>query len=66
MWYVDEPKLDVFPSLEDDMKFYVKKEDNVLPEKRALRIPNMERAIYGDHARARLCVPVYPFTLRRG
>ncbi len=55
LWYVDEPKAwTYFHRFEDDVNFYVKYADNpFLPELRALRIPNMERAIYGDHARPR-------------
>jgi hypothetical protein len=64
LWYVDEPKAwTYFHRFEDDVNFYVKYADNpFLPELRALRLPNMERAIYGDHARTP-ARPVYPFTL---
>jgi hypothetical protein len=64
LWYVDEPKAwTYFHRFEDDVNFYLKYADNpFLPELRALRIPNMERAIYGDHARTP-ARPVYPFTL---
>jgi TLP18.3/Psb32/MOLO-1 phosphatase superfamily protein len=64
LWYVDEPKAwTYFHRFEDDVNFYVKYADNpFLPALRALRIPNMDRAIYGDHARTPER-PLYPFTL---
>jgi hypothetical protein len=64
LWYVDEPKAwTYFHRFEDDVNFYVKYADNpFLPELRALRMPNMERAIYGDHARTPARSD-YPFTL---
>jgi hypothetical protein len=64
LWYVDEPKAwTYFHRYEDDVNFYVKYADNpFLPELRSLSIPNMARAIYGDHARTP-ARPVYPFAL---
>jgi len=64
LWYVDEPKAwTYFHRFEDDVNFYVKYADNpFLPGLRALHIPNMERAIYGDHAHTPER-PVYPFAL---
>ncbi|HTS55182.1 MAG TPA: TPM domain-containing protein [Burkholderiales bacterium] len=64
LWYVDEPKAwTYFHRFEDDVNFYLKYADNpFLPELRALRIPNMDRAIYGDHARTP-ARPGYPFKL---
>jgi predicted Zn-dependent protease len=61
---VDEPKAwTYFHRFEDDVNFHVKYADNpFLPELRALGVPNMDRAIYGNH------VPTpprsaYPFAL---
>ena len=64
LWYVDEPKAwTYFHRFEDDVNFYVKYADNpFLPELRALHMPNMERAIYGDHGRT-AARPAYPFAL---
>ena len=64
LWYVDEPKAwTYFHRFEDDVNFYVKYADNpFLPELRALPMPNMERAIYGDHVRTPARSD-YPFTL---
>jgi len=64
LWYVDEPKAwTYFHRFEDDVNFYAKYADNpFLPALRALRIPNMERAIYGDHVHTP-ARPVYPSTL---
>lgn len=64
LWYVDEPKAwTYFHRFEDNVNFFVKYADNpFLPELRALRIPNMERAIFGDHAHTP-ALPVYPFSL---
>jgi hypothetical protein len=54
LWYVDEAKAwTYFHRYEDNVNFYVKYSDNpFLDSLRALRVPNMERAIYGDHAPA--------------
>ena len=64
LWYVDEPKAwTYFHRFEDDVNFYVKYADNpFLPRLRALHVPNMEHAIYGDHARTG-ARPAYPFAL---
>ena len=64
LWYVDEPKAwTYFHRFEDNVNFYVKYADNpFLPALRALHMPNMERAIYGDHA-GTPPRPIYPFAL---
>jgi hypothetical protein len=64
LWYVDEPKAwTYFHRFEDNVNFFVKYSDNpFLASLRALRLPNMERAIYGDHARAP-AAPAYPYSL---
>lgn len=64
LWYVDEPKAwTYFHRFEDNVDFYVKYADNpFFPALRALRMPNMERAIYGDHVRTP-ARPDYRFTL---
>ena len=64
LWYVDEPKAwTYFHRFEDDVNFFVKYADNpFLPELRALGIPNMGRAIYGEHVRTP-AEPAYPFSL---
>ena len=64
LWYVDEAKAwTYFHRFEDDVNFYAKYSDNAfLDALRARHVPNMERAIYGDHAHAP--VPLaYPFSL---
>jgi TLP18.3/Psb32/MOLO-1 phosphatase superfamily protein len=64
LWYVDEPKSwTYFHRFEDNVDFFVKYSDNAfLGALRALNAPNMERAIYGDHARTP-APPAYPFSL---
>jgi len=64
LWYVDEPKAwTYFHRFEDNVNFYVKYADNPFLESlRALHLPNMERAIYGDHARTP-ALPAYPYAL---
>jgi len=64
LWYVDEPKAwTYFHRFEDNVNFYVKYSDNpFLDALRSLNTPNMERAIYGDHARTP-APPAYPFSL---
>jgi tetratricopeptide (TPR) repeat protein len=64
LWYVDEAKSwTYFHRFEDNVNFFAKYSDNpFLDALRALRMPNMERAIYGDHAHAPAS-PAYPFSL---
>jgi hypothetical protein len=64
LWYVDEPKAwTYFHRFEDDVNFYVKYADNpFLAQLRALGMPNMARAIYGDHVPTP-ARPDYPFAL---
>jgi tetratricopeptide (TPR) repeat protein len=51
LWYVDEAKSWTwFHRYEDNVNFFVKYADNpFLGQLRALRLPNMERTIYGTH-----------------
>lgn len=64
LWYVDEPKgWTYFHRFEDNVNFYVKYADNpFLAQLRELKLPNMERAIYGDRARTP-ALPAYPHSL---
>lgn len=64
LWYVDEAKAwTYFHRFEDNVNFYVKYSDNPFFESlRALQAPNMQRSIYGDHARTP-DLPAYPFSL---
>jgi len=64
LWYVDEPKAwTYFHRYEDSDDFFVKYSDNpFLPQLRSLGIPNMERAIYADHAHTP-ALPPYPYPL---
>jgi len=64
LWYVDEPKTwTYFHRFEDDVNFLVKYADNpFLRRLRALRMPHMEDAIYGDHV-VTPDRPTYPFAL---
>jgi TPM domain len=64
LWYLDEPKSwTYFHRFEDNVNFYVKYSDNpFLGALRALKAPNMERAIYSDHARTPI-PSAYPFSL---
>ncbi len=66
LWYVDEPKSwTYFHRFEDNVNFFVKYGDNPLFRAlRALRMPNMARAIYGSHAHTP-AMPAYPFSLTR-
>jgi hypothetical protein len=64
LWYVDEPKAwTYFHRFEDNVNFFVKYADN--PFFTALRsehVPNMDGAIYGNHAGAPP-LRAYPFAL---
>jgi hypothetical protein len=64
LWYVDEAKTwTYFHRFEDNVNFFVKFSDNPFLEPlRALHLPNMERAIYGNHTRTPE-PPAYPFSL---
>jgi len=64
LWYVDEAKAwTYFHRFEDNVNFYVKYSDNpFFGSLRALQAPNMQRSIYGDHARTP-ALPAYPFSL---
>jgi hypothetical protein len=64
LWYVDEPKSwSYFHRFEDSVNFYAKYSDNpFLGQLRSLRLPNVEHAIYGDHAPTP-ARPAYPFAL---
>jgi tetratricopeptide (TPR) repeat protein len=64
LWYVDEPKAwTYFHRFEDNVNFYVKYADNpFLASLREMQLPNMDRAIYGDHARTP-ALPAYPYSL---
>jgi len=64
LWYVDEAKSwTYFHRFEDNRNFLVKFSDNpFLAPLRALRLPNMEHAIYGAHA-GTPPLPAYPFSL---
>jgi len=64
LWYVDEPKTwTYFHRFEDDVNFFMKYADNpFLARLRALRMPDMERAIYDDHV-GTPTPPAYPFEL---
>ncbi len=66
LWYVDEAKAwTYFHRFEDNVNFYVKYADNpFLAQLRADHTPNMERAIYGNHAHTPE-PPAYPFSLAR-
>ena len=54
LWYVDEPKAwTYFHRFEDGTNFFIKYADNpFVADLRALKLPNMSGAIYGNHARA--------------
>ncbi len=64
LWYVDEPKgWTYFHRFEDNVNFYVKYSDNpFLASLREMHLPNMDRAIYGDHAHTP-APPAYPYSL---
>jgi hypothetical protein len=64
LWYVDEAKSwTYFHRFEDDVNFYAKYSDNpFLDGLRPLQLPNLERTIYGGHARTPV-PPAYPFSL---
>ena len=63
-WYVDEAKAwTYFHRFEDDVNFFVKYADNpFFAALHAEHIPNMDRAIYGNHARTPV-LRAYPFSL---
>jgi len=64
LWHVDEAKSwTYFHRFEDNRNFFVKFSDNpFLAPLRALRLPNMEYAIYGAHVDTPPR-PAYPFSL---
>jgi hypothetical protein len=64
LWYVDEAKAwTYFHRFEDDTNFFVKYADNpFLGNLRALALPNMADAIYGNHAHTPM-PPPYPFSI---
>jgi hypothetical protein len=64
LWYVDEAKSwTYFHRYEDNVNFFVKYSDNpFLTALQALKLPNMDRAIYGAHA-GTPPLPAYPFSL---
>jgi len=64
LWYVDEAKAwTYFHRFEDNVNFFVKYSDNpFLGALRALKAPNMDRAIYGEHV-GTPALPTYPFSL---
>jgi hypothetical protein len=64
LWYVDEVKAwTYFHRFEDDTNFFVKYADNpFVADLRALKLPGMAGAIYGNHARAPT-PPAYPFSI---
>jgi tetratricopeptide (TPR) repeat protein len=63
LWYVDEAKAwTYFHRFEDSVDFFVKYSDNpFLGDLRALKLPNMDRAIYADHV-GTPALPDYPFS----
>ena len=65
LWYVDEAKTwTYFHRFEDNVNFFVKYSDNpFLGALRALRLPNMDHAIYGAHV-GTPPLPAYPFSLQ--
>ncbi len=64
LWYVDEAKAwTYFHRFEDNTNFFVKYADNpFLDSLRSARVPGMQSAIYGAHARTPE-LPAYPFAL---
>lgn len=63
LWYVDEAKAwTYFHRFEDSTSFYVKYGDNPFFAELRAGMPNMEPAIYGNHAHTP-ALPVYPFSL---
>jgi len=64
LWYVDEAKSwTYFHRFENDVNFYVKYADNpFLGALRAMKAPNMEQVVYGDHVRTPV-MPAYPYSL---
>jgi TLP18.3/Psb32/MOLO-1 phosphatase superfamily protein len=64
LWYVDEPKAwTYFHRFEDNANFLVKYADNpFFGALRALGLPNMTTAIYGNHVRTPT-PPIYPFSI---
>jgi tetratricopeptide (TPR) repeat protein len=64
LWYVDEAKAwTYFHRFEDNVNFFVKYSDNpFFAGLRALKLPNMAGAIYGEHVRTPT-PPAYPYSL---
>jgi len=64
LWYVDEAKAwTYFHRFEDNVNFFVKYSDNpFLDQLRALKMPNMDRAIYTEHA-GTPALAAYPYSL---
>ena len=64
LWYVDEPKSwTYFHRFEDSVDFRVKYADNpFLGQLRSLRLPDIDRPIYGAHIETP-ARPAYPFDL---
>ncbi|HME37482.1 MAG TPA: TPM domain-containing protein [Steroidobacteraceae bacterium] len=64
LWYVDEAKSwTYFHRFEDSANFFVKYSDNpFLGKLRALKLPNLDAAIYGDHV-GTPAMPAYPYSL---
>jgi tetratricopeptide (TPR) repeat protein len=64
LWYVDEAKAwTYFHRFEDQVNFFVKYSDNpFLGALRAMNVPNMDYAIYGDHVGTPTLTP-YPSPL---
>ncbi len=64
LWYVDEAKAwTYFHRFEDNVNFFVKYSDNpFFDQLRALKMPNMERAIFADHV-GTPALSAYPYSL---
>jgi tetratricopeptide (TPR) repeat protein len=64
LWYVDEAKAwTYFHRFEDQVNFFAKYSDNpFLGALRAMNVPNMDYAIYGDHV-GTPALPPYPYSL---
>lgn len=64
LWYVDEAKAwTYFHRFEDNVNFFVKYGDNLFfSGLRALKLPNMTSAIYGEHV-STPTPPAYPYSL---
>jgi len=63
-WYVDEAKAwTYYHRFEDNVNFFVKYSDNpFLDQLRALKMPNMDRAIYAEHV-GTPALAAYPYSL---